>query len=189
MKVAVTSFPQPRRRGFCGILLAWIVAGLHLTACQVRAADEYDLKAVMILKIAQLSRWASDSFPDAAAPFTIGVLGEDPFGRSLEDAVRSETIQGRKFAVKRGRNAATLKGCQIVFISRSESSRLGEALGALTGKGILTIGETPGFCAQGGVMNFTFAGGSVAIEISLSHVTREHLKPNTQLLNKARQLP
>ncbi len=153
------------------------------------AFDEHQVKAVWIYNFTQFVRWSPNSFPDSESPFTIGVLGDDPFGGALAAAVKGETIQGRKFAIKRSRNVGALKGCQIIFVSKSESSRLGEILGAVARQGILTVGESPGFCAQGGVFNFTLAGGTVGVEVSIGAAAREGLKINAQLLQKCKRLP
>lgn len=156
---------------------------LFFTALHVRAAfDEYQVKAALISKFAQFVRWPAGVFADSSAPFTIGVLGEDPFGGALESVTRGETVGGRKFAIKRARNAGALKGCQIVFVSKSEGARTADILNALAGQRILTVGEGAGFCAQGGVFNFTSTGGSVNVEVSLEAAKREGLAIGSSLI-------
>ncbi len=56
---------------------------------------------------------------DSQTPFVIGILGQDPFGSALDDAVRGETVNGRPLVVKRFASAADLRPCQILFIDRS----------------------------------------------------------------------
>ena len=52
-----------------------------------KLARENDLKAVFLFNFTQFVEWPDTTFSDPTAPFVIGVLGEDPFGKSLNDVV------------------------------------------------------------------------------------------------------
>ena len=184
MNTSDTSQPKWRCRHLrIAALLPLFAAALFFTPYRTYAASkEYQVKAVFIYNFAQFVRWPSSAFSDAGAPLTIGVLGDDPFGGALETATQGESIRGRQLAIKRSRTVGGLKGCQIIFISKSENSRLGEIFGALKGQGILTVGESAGFCAQGGMLNFTIQDGNVHVEIHLDAVKREGLGISSNLI-------
>src|SRR5262245_46124294 len=121
---------QPRAglwREIAGTLLGAFLLALATPsghAASSSTPQESPLQAVFLFNFAQFVEWPAQAFSDPAAPLVIGVLGQDPFGSTLDDAVRGETAAGRPMVVKRYRRADEIADCQIVFISASESSRL-----------------------------------------------------------------
>ncbi len=88
--------------------------------------------------------WPAQSFPDARAPFVIGVLGRDPFGkRTPDEAVRGETVNGRALVVERYRSVnEPANPAQILFIDRSAGSDVGKTLESLGHQGTLTVSDS-----------------------------------------------
>jgi hypothetical protein len=85
--------------------LAWLVAaavGPGVLA-QTAPAREYQVKAVFLFNFAQFVHWPPQAFPEAQAPLVIGVLGDDPFGSSLDDAVRGELVNNHPLVIQRYR--------------------------------------------------------------------------------------
>src|SRR5438445_13746410 len=100
-------------------LLLFLTAGLLAAApapARADAAKEYQVKAACLLNFAQFIEWPATSFSDSGTPITVGVLGDDPFGRALEQTFQDETVQGRKLVVTRSRQIEDLKTCHLVFI-------------------------------------------------------------------------
>src|SRR5665213_3758863 len=77
----------------------WILAMLLCAAARGAAPDEYQVEAVFLLHFTQFVEWPPRVFPDTNTPFVIGVLGQDPFGSALEDAVRGESVNGHPLLV------------------------------------------------------------------------------------------
>ena len=65
-----------------GILLIPLT-GVNATP-RSAAAQEYDLKAAFLFNFAQFVEWPRDAFSENTTPIIIGVLGQDPFGASLD---------------------------------------------------------------------------------------------------------
>lgn len=165
-----------------GIFLALILTFLAPSRMAEAQSSEYQVKAVFLFNFSQFVKWPARSFSDASAPLMIGVLGDDPFGGALQSATRGETSNGRKIVIKNGRRVDDLRNCQFIFVSRSESGRLGEILASLQGSGILTVGESDQFCDQGGVINFTLQGGKVGFEINVASAQRAGLEVSPKLV-------
>src|SRR5882672_12898739 len=125
------------------LVLATLIslAASGLANSTVAASPEYQVKAVFLFNFAQFVEWPPQSFQDAAAPFVIGVLGTDPFGSSLEGAVRGETLNGRSFVIERYRSVTEIRHCQILFISRSEAAHMEDIRAVLAGHSILTVSD------------------------------------------------
>lgn len=170
--------PRPPLGCFLALVLTLLLPP-HTAQAQ---SKEYEVKAVFLFNFSQFVKWPARSFADANAPLVIGVLGDDPFGGALQSATRGETANGRKIVIRNGRRVDDLRNCQFIFVSRSESARLGEILAALQGSGILTVGESDQFCDQGGVINFTLQGGKVGFEINVTSAQRAGLEVSPKLV-------
>jgi YfiR/HmsC-like len=118
---------------------AVILVLLFSAAVRAAAPDEYQVEAVFLLHFTQFVEWPPQAFPAADAPFVIGVLGQDPFGHALDEAVRGETVNGHPLVVKRFSGAADLSPCHILFIDRSAVDQADRVIGTLLHTGTLTV--------------------------------------------------
>jgi hypothetical protein len=167
--------------------LAAISLSIVLAVASPALADppptEYQVKAAMLLKFAQFINWS-----ESADPISIGVMGEDPFGNDLDVTFNGETIQTkgglkRSFILKRSKNAADLKTCDILFISRSEKDRIPAILKTLGKASILTVSDIEGFCREGGVITYHPQDGKMKFQINKGVVERHGVNAKTQLLS------
>jgi len=166
--------------GLLGITLNFVPGQTH---AQPAASKEYQIKAAFLFNFAQFVEWPTNAFTSTDAPFSIGILGDDPFGKALDATVQGESVQNRKLTIQRSRRLEDLQNCQVIFISKSEKSRLSEILPKLNARSILTVSELPGFAGSGGVINFYLEGAKVRFEINPAVAQRERLKISSQLLN------
>jgi hypothetical protein len=74
----------------------------------------------------------------------------------------------------------------MVFIPVTEKDEAGKILRSLTGSSTLTVGETEGFAATGGVINLTVEKSEVHFEVNRLAADRAHLKISAKLLSLAR---
>ena len=147
---------------------------------------EYEIKAAFLSNFTQFAKWPAKAFSDPGAPFSLGILGDDPFGSSLEKSVQGQSVAGRKITIRRARRAEDLRSCQLVFISKSERARIAEHIAGLQGASILTVGETPQFTGQGGVIGFTMEGDKVRFEINSGNAQRAGMEISSRLLKLGR---
>lgn len=167
-------------------ILRWTVALLFLILF-VRnnwAAElpEYDIKAAYLFNFAKFVEWPPRTFATPSAPLVIGILGSDPFGGTLDRITQGEVVHGHKLVVRHCRTLGELKGCQIVFIPKTESGRIGEALSAVRGRGVLTVGDSDHFVTQGGMIGFVLVGTTVRFQINAGVAQQEALAISSRLL-------
>jgi hypothetical protein len=159
-----------------------------LSAQAVRASAS-DLQAVFLFNFAQFVEWPSEAFSDSKAPLVIGILGEDPFGSVLDETVRGETVRGRPFKVRRYRKVADVKGCHILYISRSEANRLEDILAAVKDRPILTVSNSDDFDSQGGIIRFIVEQSRIRLSIDLEAAHATRLTLSSKLLRSASIVP
>lgn len=168
------------------LFIALLTTALLGAKSRMRAAEvyaeEYDIKATHLFHFAQFVNWPPRAFSDSSAPFVIGVLGSNPFGSALDSVIAGEKIKGRRMAVKRARRVDELLDCQIVFVCRSEDTRVAAILSELSSRSILTVSDVPGFCRQGGMIEFMIKKGEVQFEIKSSVTKASGLTVSSQLL-------
>ncbi len=151
--------------------------------------SEYLIKAGFIYNFAKLIEWPAKAFPQPDSPIVIGILGDDPFGTTLDTIVAGKKINGRPLAVKRvkwSKDLKALKDCNILFVSASERDHIDAVLDALKSLPILTIGDGPGFARRGGIMNFILEDNKVRFEVNVEAAKDADLTISSRLLTLAR---
>lgn len=147
---------------------------------------EYPLKAVYLYKFATYIEWPQRAFHDDASPFVIGILGPDPVGHDLRKIAQVKKIDGREIEVRNYGQAAEIRDCHILFMSRALADKTQQAaLQLLSGRDILFVGETPDFLKHAGVIDFLIQENRIRIYISKSAFERENLEISAQLLRIA----
>jgi hypothetical protein len=159
-----------------------LLASLAMAAA---APSEYQVKAVFLFNFTQFVEWPAQSFADARAPFVIGVLGRDPFGSALDEAVRGETVNGRALVVERYRSVTELKPCQILFIDRSAGTGVDETLESLEHQGTLTVSDSDGEASSHVIIRFLSAGKKVRLRINVDSARDAGLTISSKLLRPA----
>ena len=164
------------------LLVVFLVAAWFPTRLLAQVFKEYDLKAAFLYHLTQFVEWPPEAFSAAEDPLVIGVLGTDPFGKTLNEIVRDEVVKNRKLIVQQYRNKEEIKGCHILFISQSEGERLDEILSALKGRHILTVGDTEGFAQRGGMVRFITEKNKIRLRINMDSVKAASLSISSKLL-------
>lgn len=150
---------------------------------------EYPIKAAFLFNFVKFVEWPADAFAGEKSPLAICVYGADPFGDTLDNVVRGETVAGRGLIVQRPESLADLRDCHVLFVSRSERSRLAEVLPRVQGKPVLAVGDTDGFLKAGGVINFVLEENKVRFQIDAAAAERNRLKISSKLLRLAKPSP
>jgi YfiR/HmsC-like len=181
-------FSKLRERGranffvfFLGLLFC-----LALNEAQAQTiSHEYPIKAVFLLNFAHFTAWPTNAFDQPDSPLVIGVLGDDPFGALLDDAVRGETVNGRKFVVERYRRVEDSKACHILFISQSEIKRLDKIVEDLKGKPVLTVSEIDGSAYRGVCVRFITENNKIRLRINTDVLQAAQLTMSSKILRVA----
>jgi hypothetical protein len=160
--------------------LAWAFASPDDDDLQ--GAQEYQTKANFLFRFAKFVDWPSHKFTQPDSPLVIGIVGADPFGELLEEAVQDQRINDRTVIILHVDTMEELRKCHILFVCRSETARLNAILGEVRGDNVLTVGETDNFITRGGIINFVMVGGQVHFQINDSGAKHAGLKISSQLM-------
>jgi len=155
--------------------LAMVCVCLCCSAQTTVSVTRSDVEAAYLYNFAKFVQW----------PFSICLLGEDEFGRRLDDLIANETFQGRRIVAKRFSSVAAAESCQIVFIGQSEEARLSKDLAALNTKHVLTVSDLPQFLERGGAIQFLFQNNRVRFAVNLAAAQQAGLTLSSELLKVA----
>lgn len=150
------------------------------------ASPEYAVKSAFLYNFATFVEWPAEA-PSASAPqLTICVLGADPFGETLDQAVAGKTIGARPLAIKRISRVPEAVDCAVLFVGAGEGLRLPSLFADLRGLPVLTVGDVEGFAEAGGIIGMFVENNRVRFEINLGAADKARLKISSKLLSLAR---
>jgi hypothetical protein len=165
--------------------LVFVLAGMLLNA-PAQGSGEYAVKAAFLYNFARFVEWPGQALGNGGSPLLVGVMGDDPFGSSIDQVVAGKNVNGHPIAVNRLRWGQDLRQCHILFISSSEARRLPQILASLRGASVLTVADMERFDQQGGVVRFFIEDGKVRFEINVDAADQAGLKISSKLLALAK---
>ena len=176
----------PRRIGhwlLAAIFLVLVVPALPAAV----PARESEVKATLLFNFCHFVEWPAGAFADSSAPFVIGILGRDPFGRFIDDLVKGEKSHGRSIEVRRFARLEEMTEVHLLYVSPSEQTRIRGIIAALRGRPLLLTGEEakPGFTRFGGMIEFTTDGQNLKLRINLDEARKAGLAISARLLRLA----
>lgn len=145
--------------------------------------EEYAVKALFLYNFAKFIEWPGGM---PAGPICIGILGDDPFGELLDEAVSGKAVNGRPFLIKRLKSDPDARQCHLVFVNIADKKHLRSLLDSLKQSGVVTVGDTRGFAEAGGMINFLVVNDRVRFEINLDAASAAGLKFSSKLLSLAK---
>ena len=147
--------------------------------------EGYPVKLAFLYNFTKFVEWPAGSYRDAGAPLVICIVGHDPFSLDLEQELQTRTAGGRSVEVRTLKPSDPLSGCHVVFVPVTEKDQ-DRIVRDLNGSSTLTVGETEGFAARGGVINLTVEENKVHFEINEVAADRAGLKISSKLLSIAK---
>jgi len=190
-----------------------VLPALTLANSGETANLEYQVKAAFLynfMKFIERPDTSSSAEADGAAkkePIVLAVLGEDLFGKHLDDLtkkaikdlpIRIIRMEGFEQYKKARPKAAledyfreqqkTIESCRLLFVSRSEEKWMNEILAFTEKMGIITVSDTADFASKGGLIEFVIDENKIRFDINLISAEQKGLKVSSQLLQLARKV-
>jgi len=168
----VTSARSAGYRLVVAVSALWMAAAAHADP-----GAEYQVKASYLYNFTQFIEWPRDVLRPGS-PFRACVVGARRFGDALA-ALARERVGGRPIEITPLEHAAQAygRGCHMLYIDAGEGE--GDVPAA---RGLLTVGESPGFLERGGLINLVRVDGQIRFAISKRAAERAGLIVSAQLL-------
>lgn len=169
-------------RRFKLLCLVLFISGMLQSACGQSTADEYQVKAAVLFHFIQLVAWPGGAINGSDQSIVFCVFDDEPRRLDLESTLNGKVIGARVVQVRLINQPASLPGCNVVFLSRDESRRQTATLNSLRGQPVLTVGESDGFCADGGMIRLRIDEDKIRFDINLGAAESSHLQISSRLL-------
>lgn len=176
-----------KHRGTRIVALTLAVLLLWMPAAGAKTFDAAAVKAVFLFRLALFVTWPEPQAPSADTPFVIGILGKDPFDGRMEAVVAGETIGAQKITVHRYVSLADIAEhpCQLLYVGEIGAAERSTLQDLSQRHKILTVGETPNFAKQGGMMAIETVSKRIRITINLMSTRRAGFSISAKLLKVA----
>jgi hypothetical protein len=165
---------------------SWLVSASVAVAVLGAAgqpAGEYRLKAAFVLRFPQFVEWPR-AVLDRRPAIDVCVLRPSPFGTALAQLLEGQNVAGRPFRLHEITQPVQVDDCLVLFASADAPGRSAILRRAAT-QPLLTIGDTPGFLDEGGIVSLRVVGTHIRFEISDVAARRAGLRLSSQLLRLA----
>jgi hypothetical protein len=173
-----------RLRWLTAVTILCELFGPSVALAQRPKPSDYEVKAAYLYNFGRFVEWPGKE-ANQGGSFTVCVLGQDPFGPSLDTTLAGETIDGKTPVAKRISNAQESGDCQILFLGVSEASRLNKIIAQLDQRSVLTVSDMPQFVKSGGMIQFVLEGTKVRFEVNLTATQHAGLTLSSELLKVA----
>jgi len=175
----------------CNLCRSWMVAILFLFgsgtafAQQIDNVHDYQLKVVFIYNFSKFIEWPEAAFADNNASFQVCVVGENPFGESLQ-SLNSRLYKTHPIAVKFPQSLAEAKNCHILYIGESgKSTPWRDLIKNLGDAPVLTVSSS-GDAAESGIgIGFVTKEGKIRWDLNLNATRKAQLKVSAKLVEIA----
>jgi hypothetical protein len=152
-------------------------------------SNEYALKSVFLYNFCHFIDWPEAAFGSPQEPLIIGIVGPDPFGSLLKEAVEGEKYHNRPIQIEQYRGPGDIRHCHLLFVSQTESGRLDQILAKVSGQPVVTVGETDDFLRRGGMIALTAERNRVRLRMNPSPLRDARLAVSSKLLRVADLAP
>ena len=178
--------PRPRLPVALRVASTWLAAmALGLAAIGAHAATiEYSVKAAYLTKFAPFVEWPASVFADPSSPFNLCVVGDDPFGSALDQAVSGHHVGEHPVVVRRLKRVSPGSGCRILYIGGSSAQSVSDAIKSVQGEPVLTVADhSP--ASAGAVIQFVVADNRVRFDIDTAAAAANRVSISSKLLSLA----
>jgi hypothetical protein len=172
----------PDRPQVCSIALLLAVLALAPVGRAQEVSEEYKLKAAFVFRFAQFVDWPTTAL-DGRPAVEYCVWSPNPFGPVLHELINGETLAGRPLAVREISAPTQISTCHVLFVrGDGPASNVIDRIGR---QPILTVGESPRFLDEGGIIQLIRADNRIRFNINLAAARQAGLRLSSQLLRLA----
>ncbi len=164
------------------LLFALLAGTTCLGAAPARGQpSEIAVKAAFLPRFARYVTWPPSARPGPTQAFQLCVIGVDPFGRALDQAVAGQGVDGHSVAVRRLSSANGAAGCHVAFVQGSSGQATGQLLASLSRLPVLTVTDARSG-SQRGMIHFSIVSGRVRFFIDEGVAAERGLSISSRLL-------
>lgn len=155
-----------------------------IRAESLEGLTDQQVKVAFVYNFAKFVEWPGEVFSSSQAPIVL-CLPPRATASLAFTAIEGRRAQGRELRLKRDVRPDELRGCHILFVPSTDERPVETPPKSATGLPVLTVGESVGFAASGGMIGFVVRDERVRFEINPDAAQRAGLRISAQLMRLA----
>lgn len=144
------------------------------------------LAASFITNFPAYVSWPPEVFAGHPTKLYIGLIGEQPLGTAGQQYLAGRGWGGKQYVLEQLQPGAyskeDLKRYQMLIFGNLEEKELKDLLKLVAKEPVLTVGETPGFIEDGGIIELHIEGPAVTWTVSKARATKAGLVIDQRLV-------
>lgn len=172
-------------RFFAAAMLITALVPIATPAAATSSADEYKLKGAFVFNFAKFVEWTEGATGKPRTEVRVCVLGDRSVTEVFSKVMQGRNVDGRTVSVERISDLSESQNCSILFVSEEAGVKAEQVRSAARGSRVLTVGESPGFAEQGGMINFVTRESKIRFEVNEGVARQEGIKISSKLLRLA----
>jgi len=161
---------------------AFLLAAGATPAGQAKPLPGAAVKAEFVLRFPEFVSWPKDSPSNVeAAPIVVCLSPQNKLASNMTQGPPHPGQRPRRVTVRQLQTMDEVTGCDAVYLEGTDVT----VLDSLAARPVLTVGDQPGFCQRGGIINLLVIDGRVRFEINLGRARQAGLRIDSQLLRLA----
>ncbi len=152
---------------------------------QTGSADEYAIRAAMLLNLAIFIEWPAVKLDASHPQFVVCILGVDPIGLYADRFLATQVVVGKPVHIAHLENLDTAGSCHILYVGAAEMKKQNRALPEVMKAGVLTISEQANAPGLNQVIGLPAMDDHVQIQVDLGRAQRSGLIISSKLLHLA----
>lgn len=164
-----------------------VQATLGPTRAHAQSPNDARVKARLALTLSRFTQWPTAAFNAPTDPLLLCLVHRNESMAEAFAELAGQTAGSR--TVKVSSNPDKLPGaCHVLFIHES-AERVGPSLLlAVASSSVLTIGDSEGFAARGGMVELVNVNDTMRLDVNLKSLRASQLALSSQVLKLARQV-
>jgi hypothetical protein len=182
--------PEPQFT-LCKWCCSWMISLVVLlgltpaVAQQIDNVHDYQLKVVFIYNFSKFIEWPDTAFADSNASFQVCVVGENPFGESLQ-SLNNRQYRTHPIVIKFPQTIAEAKNCHILYVGDiNKSAQWRDLVKNLGDTPVLTVSSSSDAAESGIGIGFVTRDGKIRWDLNLNATRKAQLKVSAKLVEIA----
>lgn len=125
--------------------------------------------------------WPEDQ---SKGDFVVGVLGDSPIQKELQNLAATKKLKGRNIVVKKYNTPEEAKDCHLLYVASSKSATIKTLKEQVRNNPVLIVGEREGLAKKGASLSFaTMDDDELKFDINKKEIEQHQLKIASSLVN------
>ena len=180
------------------VTLLAVAGGTMCAAAQVVDVEKAArVKAAYVLNFIRYSQWPADAFEGSDSPIVVTEVGECEAGNVLAEVIRrSPPIDNRQIVLEHAPYASddgdrkefyrSLDQSHLVYICSAGPEPIAAILEHLNGSKALTVGDTPDFVENGGMIGFVLEEDRILFQANPKAIQKSRVAVSAKVLKLAK---